>query len=227
MFRHKTTFFTLLIVLISTSLPAFADESFDQQFAAMQAKIAATQAQVNGSLSVNNQPAQPNVNTTLPLNSAPSNPSINTNNGIDVSGLKTTLPKMKPLKITGGNSAGQLSAFPSTCAGVYMAAMGGKIIHVSGCEPCVDAGLAASNQLNSALDPSLTSVIVDSTDPNVTPMEWSSLTEFQQNIILAQNPSIKLALAASKKQKNGIASCISNTTQASDTQGKALDYLGK
>jgi len=227
MFKKKSTFFALLVVLLSVSYPALADDTFDQQFAAMQAKIAATQAQVNGSLSVNNQAPNNAGTPAVQLNSAPTNPSLTTGQGINVSGLKTSLPKMKPLAIAGSNPASGLSAFPSTCAGVYMAAMGGKVIHVSGCEPCVAAGLAASNQLNSALDPSLTSVIVDPSDPNVTPMEWSSLSEFQQNIILAQNPSIKLALAASKKQKNGIASCISNTTQATNTQGKALDYLGK
>ena len=226
MIKHKTTFLTLLIVIFSASLPAYADESFDQQFAAMQAKITATQAQINGSTNVTSQTPVNTGNQVLQLNSAPSNPTI-TNKGIDITGLKTTLPKMKALKLASSTSANSLSAFPSTCAGVYMAAMGGKVIHVSGCEPCVAAGLAASNQLNSALDPSLTSVIVDPTDPNVTPMEWSSLSEFQQNVILAQNPSIKLALAASKKQKNGIASCISNTTQVSNGQSTALNYLGK
>ena len=120
------------------------------------------------------------------------------------------------------------SMLPSDCGAAFIQGLSGNVTS-NACSPCVSAGRLASSQLDLLFSPGSGSVIPNAADPALNPTEWASLTPFQKEQILQQNPSIADAVAASTSASSSEVGCagLGSNVQGNVTSSlpSVLDYL--
>jgi len=211
-------------ILIDNSGAAIADSAFDNQFASVQSQINSMSGLVQSqSNALNNTLSGNEVDNSnlyasqpLPTNTSKSKVKLN---------LVTKLPTLPSLKVPANVSVG--SNFASPCLAAYFNSLGGKSSNVKGCAGCSLAGQNSSNLLSSALDPTINSVIPEPSSNIVNPAIWNSLTDFQRNVIIKENPSVKLALDKGANTQNSITNCLNQPTLTNSSELNAMNFLSQ